>query len=51
MLYSRLTFRFQESAQIYAKTHSSFEEISLKFLQEKEVEALKTFLRMVGFFW
>lgn len=37
--------RFEKSALIYADTHSSFEEISLKFLQENQIEALKTFLK------
>ncbi|XP_012271920.1 vacuolar protein sorting-associated protein 18 homolog [Orussus abietinus] len=36
---------FEKSAMIYADTHSSFEEISLKFLQKSQVEALKTFLK------
>ncbi|KAK0168771.1 hypothetical protein PV327_002541 [Microctonus hyperodae] len=36
---------FEKSAIIYADTHSSFEEISLKFLQESQIEALKTFLK------
>ncbi|XP_020284361.1 vacuolar protein sorting-associated protein 18 homolog isoform X1 [Pseudomyrmex gracilis] len=36
---------YEKSALIYADTHSSFEEISLKFLQEWQIEALKTFLR------
>ncbi|XP_043280093.1 vacuolar protein sorting-associated protein 18 homolog isoform X2 [Venturia canescens] len=36
---------YEKSAMIYADTHSSFEEISLKFLQESQIEALKTFLR------
>ncbi|XP_011498125.1 PREDICTED: vacuolar protein sorting-associated protein 18 homolog isoform X2 [Ceratosolen solmsi marchali] len=36
---------YERSALIYADTHSSFEEISLKFLQENEIEALKTFLK------
>ncbi|XP_043526809.1 vacuolar protein sorting-associated protein 18 homolog isoform X2 [Frieseomelitta varia] len=36
---------YEESALIYADTHSSFEEISLKFLQEWQIEALKTFLK------
>ena len=36
---------YEKSALIYADTHSSFEEISLKFLQEWEIEALKTFLK------
>nr|XP_034180513.1 vacuolar protein sorting-associated protein 18 homolog [Osmia lignaria] len=35
---------YEKSALIYADTHSSFEEISLKFLQEWQIEALKTFL-------
>lgn len=39
--------RYEKSALIYADTHSSFEEISLKFLQEWQIEALKTFLRKV----
>lgn len=38
---------YEESALIYADTHSSFEEISLKFLQEWQIEALKTFLKKV----
>ncbi|XP_020710242.2 vacuolar protein sorting-associated protein 18 homolog isoform X2 [Athalia rosae] len=36
---------YEQSAIIYADTHSSFEEISLKFLQENQIEALKTFLK------
>ncbi|XP_076234523.1 vacuolar protein sorting-associated protein 18 dor isoform X2 [Calliopsis andreniformis] len=42
---------YEKSALIYADTHSSFEEISLKFLQEGELESLKTFLKkkMEGF--
>ncbi|XP_071444491.1 vacuolar protein sorting-associated protein 18 homolog [Hetaerina americana] len=36
--------QYQESAIHYAKSHCSFEEISLKFLQIGQVEALKTFL-------
>ncbi|TGZ50267.1 Vacuolar protein sorting-associated protein 18-like protein [Temnothorax longispinosus] len=36
---------YEKSALIYADTHSSFEEVSLKFLQEWQIEALKTFLR------
>ncbi|XP_034942311.1 vacuolar protein sorting-associated protein 18 homolog isoform X2 [Chelonus insularis] len=36
---------FEKSAMIYADTHSSFEAISLKFLQESQIEALKLFLR------
>lgn len=36
---------YEKSALIYADTHSSFEEISLKFLQEWQIEALKIFLR------
>ena len=43
-----LKFRYEESALIYADTHSSFEEISLKFLQEREMKALKTFLKAVN---
>lgn len=39
--------RYEKSALIYADTHSSFEEISLKFLQEWQIDALKTFLRKV----
>jgi hypothetical protein len=39
--------RYEKSALIYADTHSSFEEISLKFMQEWQIEALKTFLRKV----
>ncbi|XP_046628252.1 vacuolar protein sorting-associated protein 18 homolog isoform X1 [Neodiprion virginianus] len=36
---------YDRSAIIYADTHSSFEEVSLKFLQEWQIEALKTFLK------
>ncbi|XP_017884886.1 vacuolar protein sorting-associated protein 18 homolog isoform X2 [Ceratina calcarata] len=36
---------YEKSALTYADTHSSFEEISLKFLQEWQIEALKTFLK------
>ncbi|XP_023247214.1 vacuolar protein sorting-associated protein 18 homolog [Copidosoma floridanum] len=35
---------YENSALVYAETHSSFEEICLKFLQENETEALKIFL-------
>ncbi|KAG8227379.1 hypothetical protein J437_LFUL000387 [Ladona fulva] len=35
---------YQKSALHYAKSHCSFEEITLKFLQVEEIEALKTFL-------
>ncbi|XP_043488268.1 vacuolar protein sorting-associated protein 18 homolog isoform X2 [Polistes fuscatus] len=37
--------QYEESALTYADTHSSFEEISLKFLQEWQIEALKIFLK------
>ncbi|XP_046406330.1 vacuolar protein sorting-associated protein 18 homolog [Ischnura elegans] len=36
--------QYEESAIHYAKTHCSFEEIALKFLQANEIEALKMFL-------
>ncbi|XP_076620663.1 vacuolar protein sorting-associated protein 18 dor [Colletes latitarsis] len=36
---------YEKSAFIYADIHSSFEEISSKFLQESQIEALKTFLK------
>ncbi|XP_043598393.1 vacuolar protein sorting-associated protein 18 homolog isoform X2 [Bombus pyrosoma] len=36
---------YEKSALIYADTHSSFEVISLKFLQEWQIDALKTFLK------
>ncbi|CAK9834118.1 Vacuolar protein sorting-associated protein 18 homolog [Anthophora retusa] len=36
---------YEKSALIYADTHSSFEEVSSKFLQEWQIEALKTFLK------
>ncbi|KOC69473.1 Vacuolar protein sorting-associated protein 18 like protein, partial [Habropoda laboriosa] len=36
---------YEKSALIYADTHSSFEGISSKFLQEWQIEALKTFLK------
>ncbi|XP_015595540.1 vacuolar protein sorting-associated protein 18 homolog isoform X2 [Cephus cinctus] len=36
---------YQKSAMIYADTHSSFEEIALKFLQESQIEALQVFLK------
>ncbi|XP_078033999.1 vacuolar protein sorting-associated protein 18 dor [Augochlora pura] len=36
---------YEKSALISAETHSSFEEISLKFLQEGQIDALKTFLK------
>ncbi|XP_076650787.1 vacuolar protein sorting-associated protein 18 dor isoform X1 [Halictus rubicundus] len=36
---------YEKSALISADTHSSFEVISLKFLQEWQIEALKTFLK------
>ncbi|OXU27272.1 hypothetical protein TSAR_013576 [Trichomalopsis sarcophagae] len=36
---------YDTSALVYADTHSSFEEITLKFLQENQTEALKTFLK------
>lgn len=38
---------YEKSALIYADTHSSFEVISLKFLQEWQIDALKTFLKKV----
>ena len=37
--------RFQQAAAIYALTQISFEEVSLKFLQAKDTEALKIFLQ------
>lgn len=40
-------FRYDESAVHYAQTQSSFEEISLKFLQARQMHALKLFLRKV----
>ncbi|XP_076171976.1 vacuolar protein sorting-associated protein 18 dor [Ptiloglossa arizonensis] len=36
---------YEKSALTYADTHSSFEEISIKFLEEGQIEALKTFLK------
>lgn len=48
MFFLILFYRYEKSAIIYADTHSSFEEISLKFLQESQIEALKTFLKKVG---
>ncbi|XP_046660133.1 vacuolar protein sorting-associated protein 18 homolog isoform X2 [Homalodisca vitripennis] len=36
---------YELSAIHYAETHSSFEEIALKFLQVWQIQALKTFLR------
>jgi len=50
LFYYRFFFyfwRYEKSALIYADIHSSFEEISLKFLQEWQIDALKTFLRKV----
>lgn len=43
--------KYEESALIYAETYSSFEEISLKFLQERETKALKSFLEAVRIFY
>ncbi|XP_076366787.1 vacuolar protein sorting-associated protein 18 dor isoform X3 [Tachypleus tridentatus] len=37
--------RFKESATLYAQTHKSFEEVSLKFLQVADDDALKLFLK------
>lgn len=37
--------QYEQSAIHYAETHCSFEEVALKFLQVREVEALKTFLK------
>ncbi len=37
-------FRFVESAEIFAETQNSFEEVTLKFIQLPEKDALKTFL-------
>lgn len=37
-------FRYEESAVIYAQTHSSFEEIALKFLEAAQEAALRKFL-------
>ncbi|XP_054289696.1 vacuolar protein sorting-associated protein 18 homolog isoform X1 [Macrosteles quadrilineatus] len=36
---------YELSAERYAETHSSFEEIALKFLQVWQIKALKTFLQ------
>ncbi|XP_049801385.1 vacuolar protein sorting-associated protein 18 homolog isoform X1 [Schistocerca nitens] len=36
---------YEKSAIRYAETHSSFEEIALKFLQAWQIEALNTFLK------
>ena len=38
------TFRYQQSAQLYALTQVSFEEVALKFLQVRDSDALKVFL-------
>ncbi|XP_064634570.1 vacuolar protein sorting-associated protein 18 homolog [Lineus longissimus] len=38
------TKKFEESANLYAQTHNSFEEVALKFIQVEEKNALKTFL-------
>jgi hypothetical protein len=45
---SSLVLRYEKSAVHYAETQSSFEEISLKFLQVWQIDALKTFLKKVG---
>ena len=37
-------YRYIESAEIYATTDTSFEEISLKFLDAQDMTALRTFL-------
>ncbi|KAF4519225.1 hypothetical protein B566_EDAN015331 [Ephemera danica] len=36
--------KYQDSAETYSETQSSFEEVALKFLQIEQIEALKTFL-------
>jgi Pep3/Vps18/deep orange family. len=41
--------QYEKSAVHYAETHSSFEEIALKFLQVWEIDALKTFLKKVSY--
>ena len=38
-------FRFAESAVVFAQTQTSFEEIALKFIDLKQTEALKAFLK------
>jgi hypothetical protein len=50
LVYACFSFilRYEKSAVHYAETHSSFEEITLKFLQVWEIEALKTFLKKVS---
>ncbi|XP_014226256.1 vacuolar protein sorting-associated protein 18 homolog [Trichogramma pretiosum] len=35
---------YEKSALIYADSHSSFEEVCLKFMEKNQMEALKTFL-------
>ncbi|KAK7864534.1 hypothetical protein R5R35_007310 [Gryllus longicercus] len=37
--------QYEQSALHYAETQCSFEEVALKFMQVREVEALKTFLK------
>lgn len=44
-------FRYEESAMIYAQTGSSFEDIALKFLADKQINALKIFLRKVFIYY
>lgn len=36
--------QYEESAELYAQTHNSFEEIALKFLQSEQDSALRVFL-------
>lgn len=41
-------FRYEESASLYAKLDGiSFDDVALKFLQVKQVEALKLYLLKV----
>ena len=36
--------RYMESAEVYAQTQNSFEEVTLKFIRLEEKDALKAFL-------
>ena len=59
MIHNTLNFRYIESAETYAQTQASFEEVTLKFIKLDNKEALKTFLLrklislrpQVIFFW
>ena len=41
---SSFKLRYKESAEVYAQTENSFEEICLKFLEVNDMTALRTFL-------